>query len=64
MGYRLAAYDEEPRTGMPELFHDKKEFDAYVRALVKAGVIKDASFIWWAMRPSLDHPTLELRAHR
>jgi glutamate---cysteine ligase / carboxylate-amine ligase len=62
MGYRLAAYDEEPRTGMPELFHDKKEFDAYVRALVKAGVIKDASFIWWAMRPSLDHPTLELRA--
>ena len=62
MGYRLAAYDEEPRTGMPELFHDKKEFDAYVAALVKAGVIADASFIWWAMRPSLNHPTLELRA--
>jgi YbdK family carboxylate-amine ligase len=53
--YRLAAYDEEPRTGMPELFHDKKEFDAYVAALVKAGVIADASFIWWAMRPSLAH---------
>jgi glutamate---cysteine ligase / carboxylate-amine ligase len=62
MGYRLAAYDEEPRTGIPELFHDKKEFDAYVAALVKAGVIADASFIWWAMRPSLDLPTLELRA--
>jgi carboxylate-amine ligase len=62
MGYRLAAYDEEPRTGMPELFHDKKQFDAYVAALVKAGVIEDASFIWWAMRPSLDLPTLELRA--
>jgi glutamate---cysteine ligase / carboxylate-amine ligase len=61
-GYRLAAYDEEPRTGMPELFHDKKEFDAYVAALVKAGVIADASFVWWAMRPSLAHPTLELRA--
>jgi carboxylate-amine ligase len=62
MGYRLAAYDEEPRTGMPELFHDKKQFDAYVAALVKAGIIEDASFIWWAMRPSLDLPTLELRA--
>jgi carboxylate-amine ligase len=62
MGYRLAAYDEEPRTGMPELFHDKKEFDAYVAALVKAGVIADASFIWWTMRPSLALPTLELRA--
>jgi glutamate---cysteine ligase / carboxylate-amine ligase len=62
MGYRLAAYDEEPRTGMPELFHDKKQFDTYVAALVKAGVIVDASYIWWAMRPSLAHPTLELRA--
>jgi carboxylate-amine ligase len=62
MGYRLAAYDEEPRTGMPELFHHKKEFDTYVAALVKAGVIADASFIWWAIRPSLAHPTLELRA--
>jgi glutamate---cysteine ligase / carboxylate-amine ligase len=62
MGYRLAAYDEEPRTGIPELFHDKKEFDTYVAALVKAGVIADASFIWWAMRPSLNLPTLELRA--
>jgi glutamate---cysteine ligase / carboxylate-amine ligase len=62
MGYRLAAYDEEPRTGIPELFHDRKAFDTYVAALVKAGVIADASFIWWAMRPSLNHPTLELRA--
>jgi glutamate---cysteine ligase / carboxylate-amine ligase len=62
MGYRLAAYDEEPRTGMPELFRDRKAFDTYVAALVKAGVMADASFIWWAMRPSLDHPTLELRA--
>ena len=62
MGYRLAAYGEEPRTGMPELFHDRKEYDAYVAALVKAGVIADSSFIWWAMRPSLNNPTLELRA--
>ncbi|MBV9971110.1 MAG: carboxylate-amine ligase [Xanthobacteraceae bacterium] len=62
MGYRLAAYDEEPRTGMPELFHDKEEFDAYVAALVRAGVISDSSFIWWAMRPSQALPTLELRA--
>jgi carboxylate-amine ligase len=25
-------------------------------------VIEDSSFIWWAIRPSLQHPTLELRA--
>src|SRR3954447_1577387 len=61
-GYRLAAYDELPRTGVPELFRTKDEFDAYVGALVRAGVMEDASYVWWAIRPSLKHPTLELRA--
>lgn len=61
-GYRLAAYDELPRTGVPELLRTKAEYDAYVAALVGARAIPDASHIWWAIRPSLAHPTLELRA--
>jgi carboxylate-amine ligase len=61
-GYRLAAYDELPRTGVPELFRNTDDFEAYVGALVKAGVMKDASYVWWSIRPSLKHPTLELRA--
>jgi glutamate---cysteine ligase / carboxylate-amine ligase len=61
-GYRLAAYDELPRTGVPDLFRTREEFDAYVAALVQAGVIADSSYIWWTMRPSLANPTLELRA--
>ena len=61
-GYRLAAYDELPRTGVPELFRSKEEFDAYVAALVRAGVMEDSSYIWWSIRPSLNLPTLELRA--
>ena len=61
-GYRLAAYDELPRTGVPELFRTNEEFEAYVAALVRAGVIENSSYVWWAIRPSLDHPTLELRA--
>lgn len=61
-GYRLAAYDELPRTGLPDLFRNQAEFDAYVSALVRAGVMEDSSFVWWAIRPSLKHPTLELRA--
>lgn len=61
-GYRLAAYDELPRTGVPELFRTKEEFDSYIAALVQAGVIADSSYVWWAIRPSLQHPTLELRA--
>ena len=61
-GYRLAAYNELPRTGVPELFRTREEFDAYVQALVRSGVIEDSSYIWWAIRPSLGNPTLELRA--
>jgi carboxylate-amine ligase len=61
-GYRLAAYDELPRTGLPELFANNTEYDAYVAALTRSGAIKDASHLWWAIRPSLKYPTLELRA--
>ena len=61
-GYRLAAYDELPRTGIPELFKTKADYDSYIDALVRAGVMPDSSYIWWTMRPSLKHPTLELRA--
>jgi carboxylate-amine ligase len=61
-GYRLAAYDELPRTGVPELFRTKEEFEAYVAALVRGGAMEDSSYVWWAIRPSLEHPTLELRA--
>src|ERR1700674_248488 len=62
MGYRLAAYDELPRTGLPPLFADQKSFDAYVAALVEARAMPDASYVWWAIRPSHKLPTLELRA--
>jgi carboxylate-amine ligase len=61
-GYRLAAYDELPRTGLPELFWSAQEYDQYVSALVGSGAIPDASHIWWAVRPSHAFPTLELRA--
>jgi carboxylate-amine ligase len=60
-GYRLAAYDELPRTGLPELFRTNADYENFVSALVRAGIMPDASYIWWALRPSLQHPTLELR---
>ena len=61
MGYRLAAYDELPRTGIPELFANETEYRAYLDALVQSGAIPDESYIWWAVRPSAKYPTLELR---
>lgn len=61
-GYRLAAYDELPRTGLPELFESEDDYKSYVGALVKSGIISDDSYVWWTIRPSSKHPTLELRA--
>ena len=61
MSYRQAAYDEFPRTGIPDFFADQSDYDAFVAALVDAGALEDASKLWWAIRPSLRYPTLELR---
>ncbi|MEL1265191.1 carboxylate-amine ligase [Pseudoxanthomonas putridarboris] len=61
MSYRQTAYQEIPRTGLPPLFQDQAEYDQYVQRLTDGGAIKDASFLWWALRPSLAFPTLELR---
>ena len=51
-----------PRTGLPELFRGNGDYDEYVAAMMRSGAIKDASHLWWAIRPSLKYPTLELRA--
>ena len=62
MGYRLAAYDELPRTGLPPLFQSNEDFEQYKQALIDARILPDGSYFWWAIRPSEAHPTLELRA--
>jgi len=62
MGYRLSAYDELPRTGLPELFENAQAYEEFIEALVATKAIKDSSYIWWIIRPSRTHPTLELRA--
>jgi carboxylate-amine ligase len=61
LSYRQVAYDEWPRTGIPEFFRDQPDYDAFVARLVAAGAMRDASFLWWAIRPALRYPTLELR---
>ncbi|RKK02747.1 carboxylate-amine ligase [Pseudoroseomonas wenyumeiae] len=59
--YRLSVFGEMPRTGLPDLFHDAEDYARYVEIMTRAGAIKDASFLWWTLRPSIKFPTLELR---
>ncbi len=59
--YRLAAYNELPRTGLPGRFESWQSYSSTVDVLVRSGVIEDASKIWWDLRPSARFPTLEMR---
>ena len=59
--YRIAVFDELPRSGLPETFDSYGEYARHIDTLVGAGVIEDATKLWWDIRPSARFPTLELR---
>lgn len=59
--YRLSVFDGMPRTGIPEAMASIGEYERMIGMLISAGVIEDASKIWWDIRPSVNFPTLEAR---
>ena len=59
--YRIAVFDEMPRTGLPELFESWGEFERHLKVMVNAGLIEDGTKLWWDLRPSVRFPTLEMR---
>jgi carboxylate-amine ligase len=61
LSYRQAVYDEWPRSGIPDFFADEADYARFVELMTKVDAIKDASYLWWAIRPALKYPTLELR---
>ena len=61
MSYRLSVFTELPRTGLPNRFETFVDYQRHVDVLVQAGVLQDATKIWWDIRPSDRFPTLEMR---
>ena len=59
--YRTAVNNEFPRSGIPPPFRDDADYCATVTALKDAGIVPDESYIWWAIRPSANYPTVEIR---
>ncbi len=59
--YRLAVFNEMPRTGMPEEYSSYGEYQKHLDSLVQTKVIEDGTKIWWDIRPSARFPTLEMR---
>jgi carboxylate-amine ligase len=60
--FRTSVFRSLPRTGMPDEFGDWSDYRRHVGVLVDAGVIEDATKLWWEIRPSDRYPTLEMRA--
>lgn len=61
LAYRLVIFKNLPRTGVPEEFTSWGEYERMVAVLVEAGLIEDATKLWWDIRPSARYPTLEMR---
>ena len=59
--YRLCVFDALPRTGLPETFASYGEFRRAVDLMIRAGLLQDATKLWWDVRPSARFPTLEMR---
>ena len=59
--FRLTVFDGVQRTGIPERFASYGEYERHVAVLTRAGLIEDATKIWWDLRPSARFPTLEIR---
>ncbi len=45
-GYRMAAYREWPRSGLPDLMDDAADYEHYLRVMIRSGAIPDASYLW------------------
>ncbi|NND50012.1 MAG: carboxylate-amine ligase [Rhizobiales bacterium] len=59
--YRLSVFDGLPRTGLPETFSSYAEYQRTVNVLTGAGLVEDATKIWWDLRLSARFPTIEMR---
>ncbi|MEO1201030.1 MAG: glutamate-cysteine ligase family protein, partial [Pseudomonadota bacterium] len=59
--YRLAVFNELPRTGIPEPYAGFSDYEQHLHTLIETGVIEDGTKIWWDIRPSARFPTLEMR---
>ena len=58
---RLGIFDSMPRTGIPERYESWSDYQRIIQRFIEAGVMEDASKLWWDIRPSSRFPTVEMR---
>jgi carboxylate-amine ligase len=59
--YRSVLWGRWPSAALPEAFADAAEYDAITQMLADSGAILDLGQVYWDVRLSVQHPTLEFR---
>jgi glutamate---cysteine ligase / carboxylate-amine ligase len=59
--FRPIIIGDLPRSGLPEVFESWNDWTELLDDLAATGMVNDPSKIWWDLRPSSRHPTLEIR---
>src|SRR5262249_32357471 len=59
--YRRSIVEDLPRSGCPETLDSWSDWQHLLEVLAQVGLVTDATQIWWYIRPSARHPTLEMR---
>jgi glutamate---cysteine ligase / carboxylate-amine ligase len=59
--YRTQLWRRWPTAESAGTFASRTDYDQLVASLVEVGAIKDATHIWWDVRPSAKYPTIEFR---
>jgi carboxylate-amine ligase len=59
--FRPIIIGDLPRSGLPEVFESWNDWTELLDDLAATGVVTDPTKIWWDLRPSSRHPTLEIR---
>ena len=59
--YRLNLVGNLPRTSLPGPLWSRAEYDGLVADYQRMDFITDGSELWWDIRPSQAHPTIEMR---
>jgi carboxylate-amine ligase len=59
---RPTIFKDLPRSGLPEPLEGWREWQRLLEVMADLGLCTDPTQIWWEVRPSAKHPTLELRS--
>jgi carboxylate-amine ligase len=59
--WRSMVWSRWPVSGPPPFWHGPDDYDRTVEALISSEALMDRAMVYWDVRPSADHPTVEVR---